>query len=122
MRRRILPFILGGALAVTAVAPAAASNHNTQSQVGGAAGVVAAVVQLQVNDVDVRVLNNALNNVLRDADIDLTINAANNILQNADIDVTVTDITVVDGDLIVMLLTGDNQVQILNLGSTNLNL
>lgn len=101
MRRKILPFILGGALAVGAVAPAAAT-HTTQhvNQQAGAAGLIAAVLQVAANietgDIEVIEIeiDRSLNNLLRNADI--LNNVLNNLLRNADIDVVVTDISVVE--------------------------
>ena len=100
MRRKILPFILGGALSIAAIAPAAASSHTecvTDVDRGGAAALVA-LVQANVLagvtacDIDVNVLNNSLNNLLRNADI----RALNNILNNSpilnDLTITVTDV------------------------------
>ena len=101
MRRKILPFILGGALSIAAVAPAAAT-HQPQhiGQLGGAAGLVAAVVQVAANvetgDVRVITVDDSLNNLLQNADIDVNIlrNVLNNALRNADIDVQVSNISV----------------------------
>jgi hypothetical protein len=89
MRRRILPFILGGAMAIATVAPAAAA----PAQLGGAAGLVAAVVQVAVETDDINIANNSLNNLLRNADIDVLNNVLNNsvnrneILSNIDIEI-----------------------------------
>ena len=115
MRRKILPFILGGALSIAAVAPAAASSHDvnncniaTDQRGGGAAALaslisaaVAADVAVPICNVSVELLNNSLNNLLQNADIDVLNNSLNNLLRNADIDVTV-----VDGDIIVDVLSG----------------
>ena len=103
MRRKILPLILGGALSVAAVAPAAANSH--QTQVGGAGGLVAAVVQAQVRDVDVFVLNNSLNNLLRNADIDVLNNSP--ILSNNDIEILEDGIQILEnGNIVVSVLSG----------------
>ena len=111
MRRKILSLILGSTLAVAAVAPAAAQtecNLGQGSRGGGAfalvslvQAVVAANVGVQACDIDVDVLNNSLNNLLRNADIDVL----NNILNNSPFlnDVTVT---VVGDDLIINVLGG----------------
>lgn len=128
MRRKILPFILGGALSIAGIAPAAASMHETtectvapQTNKGGAAGLaallaLAANVQANVGanvcDVDVNVLNNSLNNLLRNADIDVLNNvlnnSLNNILRNADIDL-IRDVQVLnDSQIQVNLLSGGN--------------
>ena len=103
MRRRILSLIMGTALAMAAVAPAAAQtecNLPAAPQKGGAAALVA-LVQAVVNanvgvaacDVDVDVLNNSLNNLLQNADIRALNNILNNspILSNDAIDVIVTE-------------------------------
>lgn len=109
MRRKILPFILGGAMAVATVAPAAAA-HTDQLNVqrGGAAGLIAAVVQVAANaetgDILTVTVNDSLNNLLQNADIDVNIlrNVLNNALRDADIDVTITDIRLLStGDLAI---------------------
>jgi hypothetical protein len=130
MRRKILPFILGGALSIAAVAPAAATGHNggngdttcivePQSNKGGAAGLaalIAAAVNVQANvganvcDVNINILNRSLNNLLRNADIDVLNNvlnnSLNNILRNADIRV-IRDVQVLnDSQIQVNLLSG----------------
>ena len=79
MRRKLLPLILGGALSIAAVAPAAAQTCTVDR--GGAAGLVAAVVQANV--CDVHILNNSLNNLLRNADIDV------NVLNNSPVTISV---------------------------------
>ena len=113
MRRQLLPFILGGALSVAAIAPAAAA---PPINAGGAAGLIAAVVQVGVsvedslNNNETRIitledsLNNALQNAFQNADIDVLTNAVQNILNRNDVDVTVTDITVIGDDLQVTVL------------------
>lgn len=102
MRRKFLPFVLAGALAAAVAAPAAAS-HTAQHQVAGAAGLVAAVIQAQVRDVNVVVLNNSLNNLLRNADID--------VLNDSEIlsrfNIVIQDIDIVDeSTIIVSVLSG----------------
>ena len=79
MRRRLLPLILGGALSVAAVAPAAAAPTCEVGR-GGAAALVALVnANVQVNALcDVDILNNSLNNLLRNADIHVLENILNN--------------------------------------------
>jgi hypothetical protein len=91
MRRRILPFILGGAMAVATVAPAAAA----PVQLGGAAGLVAAVVQVAVETDDINIANDSLNNLLRNADIDVLNNILNNSVNQNDI-LSNIDIEIVD--------------------------
>lgn len=105
MRRKILPFILGGALAIATVAPAAAA-HNEQHQFARAGGLIAAVVQAQVSDVDVVVLNNSLNNLLRDADIEVLKNFLNDSEVLSRFNITITDIQILN----------ENQVQVNILG------
>src|SRR5688572_29669156 len=104
MRRRILPFILGGAMAVASVAPAAAA----PVQLGGAAGLVAAVVQVAVETEDINIANNSLNNLLRNADIDVLNNVLNNsVNQNeilSNIDITIVDV-LNDNTVIVNVLS-----------------
>ena len=116
MRRKILPFILGGALSVAAVAPAAAA-PSINSPVGGLVNVIAQLENVlnnnvvQVLNIDISdSLNNLLRNAFQNADIDVLTNSLNNLLQNADIDVTVTDITVVGDSIVVTLLGGDTIV------------
>ncbi len=104
MRRKILPFLLAGALSIAAVAPAAAQtgqcNLPAAPQRGGAAGLVA-LVQAVVNAnvgvaaCDIDVLNNSLNNLLQNANI----NALNNILNNSPFlnDLTITVSNVANG-------------------------
>lgn len=110
MKRRVLPFILGGALSIAAVAPAAAA----PVAIGPAGSLIGIIVQVEdvLNDADIDVLNidinNSLNNLLRNADID--VNVLNNLLQKANIDVTVTDITVVSDSLEITVLGGDTIV------------
>lgn len=87
MRRKLLPLILGGALSIAAVAPAAAAG-NPDCDVqnagrGGAAALVALVnanvlANVGVNACDIDVLNNSLNNLLRNADIHVLENILNN--------------------------------------------
>ena len=81
MRRKILPFILGGALAIGAVAPAAAApsaNSLTNALVG-------VTVQAVLNNVDI--LNDSANNLITVDINDSFNNLLQNALQNADIDV-----------------------------------
>ena len=107
MRRKLLPLILGGALSIAAVAPAAAADCATTNRggVAGIAALIAANVQAGVNLCEIDILNNSLNNLLQNADIDVLNNvlnnSLNNLLQNADINVLNVDllsgtITVID--------------------------
>ncbi len=79
--------------AVIAMPATAGSKSNKQAQAGGAAGLVAAVVQVAANDVvDVRVVD-SLNNLI----------AVENVLNNSPIlsqnntDVTVGDVSLLNG-------------------------
>ena len=95
------------AAAEPTVAPSAISTTcDATSTRGGAAGLVAAVVQAAVTACDVRVLNDSVNNLLQNANI----NALNNILNNSPIlsGITVQDITVnaLTGTTTITLLGG----------------
>ena len=114
MRRKLLPLILGGALSIAAVAPAAAP---TECQIGDVAnrggspaaalaGLIAAAAEVQANvvaqicDIDVDVLNNSLNNL----NIEVLNNSLNNLLRNSDI---IDDVEVLnDSQIMVNLLSG----------------
>ena len=105
MRRKLLlPLLLGGALSVAAIAPAAAARPEFV-QLGGAAGLVAAVVQVaadvETGDIVTVTVSDSLNNLLQNSDIDVNIlrNVLNNALQNADIDVQVSNISVLGSGL-----------------------
>ena len=100
MRRKILPLILGSALSIAAIAPAAASNHDDPTCTvqnagrGGAAALVALVnanlvLPIGANACDIDILNNSLNNLLQNADIHVLENILNNspILNNWDVNV-----------------------------------
>ena len=84
MRRKLLPLVLGGAISIAAVAPAAAqSDPGCVADVdrGGAAALIALVqanVLAGVNVCDINVLNNSLNNLLQNADIHVLENILNN--------------------------------------------
>ncbi|MCA1572012.1 MAG: hypothetical protein LC798_17210 [Chloroflexi bacterium] len=105
MRRKILPFILGGALSIAALGPAAAATCTTTSSGGGAAALIALVnanvsgVGINACEIDVNVLNNSLNNLLRNADIDVLSNILNNspILNDSLNDLTITVTNVANG-------------------------
>jgi hypothetical protein len=122
MRRKLLPLVLGGALSIAAVVPAAAA---PPTAVTGASGLVNVVVQAVVDQIDVDALNNSLNNLLQEGinvDIDDSLNnALQNVLQNArianglavtlenilnDLDVNVEDVTVTvaDGGIVINVL------------------
>ena len=103
-KAKLAGLVLAGSLLLSA--PTAALAKNTQ--VGGAAGVVAAVVQAQDllnnNTVDVTLidgsfnnltaLNNVLNNspILNRNDIDVNVLSVDDVLNNPDIDVTVKNV------------------------------
>ncbi len=93
-KHRIATFALATSLLGTA-AVGTVSTVSAQSNQGGAAGLVAAVVQIAADDVvDVRVVDSfnnlrALNNVLRNSPI----------LSNNDVDVTVGDISILENFL-----------------------
>ena len=100
MKKRLLPFVLAGAMTAAFAAPATATSHDTCDQVydGGRGGVaaLAGLIAAAVGDVDVNlqvcnvdILNNSLNNLLRDANIEVLNDSLNNLLRNADIDVNV---------------------------------
>ena len=119
MRRKFLPFILGGALSVAAIAPVAAA---PPTAVTAANGLVNVVVQAVIDQVDVDVLNDALNNSLNDVievNIDDSLNnALQNVLQNARIlnglELTVewSCPTLVDGGFMHPASADDTSVQI----------
>jgi hypothetical protein len=94
MKRLFLPLVLAAALSVAAVAPVGAASSG---QLGGAAGLVAAVVQVAVTTDDVNIANGSLNNLLQNADIDVLNNILNNsvnnntVLSNIDITRVVSD-------------------------------
>ena len=109
--RRLLPFVLAAGLSVAAVAPAAAAPP--VGQFAGAAGLVNVIVQavvqnisvlnnLTANDVVEVNVNNSLNNLLRNSDIDVLTNFLNNSLN--DLNVEITDIQVVNGDIVITVL------------------
>src|SRR5688572_23218251 len=122
MRRKLLPLILGGALSVAAVAPAAAA---PPTAIAGAAGLVNVIVQAVIDQVNVAVLNDALNNSFNDV-VEVNIDdSLNNALQNAfqnarilngltvtienvlnDLNVNVEDVTVtvIDGGVSINIL------------------
>lgn len=119
MRNRIAAVSTAGALAfggMTGVA-AAAPPERAVTQSGGAAGLVAAVVQANIQNVDVTVvdgdvnvtLENILNNnrILNDS---LNNNQIlSNFLNDNDIDINdVVDVTIVDNVLVLNVLSTSN--------------
>ncbi len=115
MKKKLLPFILAGAMTAAFAAPAAAQTNDcniTIPQRGGAAGL-AALIAAAVNvtagvgvcNVSVELLNNSLNNLLQNADIDVLNNALNNnkVLNNITI---IRDVTVSGNVITVDVLSG----------------
>ena len=103
-KRTITGLVLSGALALAIAAPTmAAPQRNVQ--LGGAAGLIAAVVQVAANvDIDeINIANDSLNNLLRNADIDVLNNVLNNTLRDADIDITRV---ISDNTVVVTVLSG----------------
>lgn len=119
MRRKILPLVLGGALSVAAVVPAAAAPNNT-SVTNALVGVT---VQAALENVDI--LNDSINDVVEVNINDSLNNLLQNALQNADIDVlnglevrienVLNDLNVNVSDINVEILENGN-VQISVLG------
>ena len=105
MKRRLLPFMLAGALSMAAVGNVGAATCEINR--GGAAGLVAAVVQAQV--CDVQILNDSLNNLLQNADI----HVLENILNNSPIlsynDITLTRV-ISDNNIQVNVLSAGTQI------------
>lgn len=97
-----------GALAVallggTGASVAAQGNSGNQ---GGAAGLIAAVVQLNDTNIDVITIDDSFNN--------LSVRALNNILNNSpilnDLNIEVTDVNVLSGVTVFVLSNGDTVV------------
>jgi len=111
MRRKLLSLIMGGALSIAAVAPAAAATECTNVGRGGLASLVALVnvnvggVGVNACEIDVDILNNSLNNLLRNADIDVLNNILNNSLNNSPI-LSNNDVSVVvaGNDILITVL------------------
>jgi len=115
MRRKLLPLILGGALSIAAVAPASAATNCDVDNRGGAAALVALVnanVGAGVNacQIEVDILNNSLNNLLRNARIHVLENILNNspILNDSLNDLTINVENVANGIQITVLGGGLN--------------
>ena len=105
--------IAGAAAPLTAAAAEPAVTPGPQSQTcdatsqrGGAAGLVAAVVQAAVNACDVHILNDSVNDLLQNADI----HVLENILNNSPI-LSANNITV--QDISVDVLTGTTTITLL---------
>lgn len=102
-RRSLSAIVLSGALALAFAGPTMAAKPDRAGQLGGAAGLVAAVVQVLVQTDDINIANNSLNNLLRNADIDVLNNILNNLLRDADIDITRV---ISDNNVVVTVLSG----------------
>lgn len=98
------------AAAEPTVAPSATmqTTCNSTSGQGGAAGLVAAVVQAAVNACEVNILNDSVNNLLQNADIHALENILNNspILSDNNITVQNIDVDVLTGTTTITLLGG----------------
>jgi predicted PurR-regulated permease PerM len=117
VKRLLLPLVLAGVLTAAFAMPVSAQTDCTNVGRGGAAALVALVqvniggVGVNACEVDVDVLNNSLNNLLRNADVHVLENILNNspILSGNDIDVDVEEniitISVLSGPT---LNVGDN--------------
>jgi hypothetical protein len=115
MRRKLLSLIMGGALSIAAVAPAAAAQCSVPTDNRGGAAALVALVQANVQagvginacDITVTALNDSLNNLLQNADIDVLSNILNNspILNDSlnDLTITVSDNEVLNGIAINVL-------------------
>ena len=109
MRRKILPLVLGGALSVAAIAPAAAAPPDAVTFAGGLVNVVVQnVLNDSLNDVvDASdSLNNALQNVAQNARIlnGLEVRIVD-VLNDLDVNVSDINITVLEnGDVLVTVL------------------
>ena len=99
-KRTITGLVLSGLLALSIAGPTMAARN---TQLGGAAGLVAAVVQVAATTDDINIANNSLNNLLRNADIDVLNNVLNNTLRDADIDITRV---ISDNNVVVSVLSG----------------
>lgn len=99
--------VASGALALALLggtgASVAAQNQGNTGNQGGAAGLIAAVVQLNNTSVDVITVSDSFNN--------LTVRALNNILNNSpilnDLSITVENVSVLNGVTIFLLSNGD---------------
>ncbi len=99
--------VVSGALAVALLggtgASVAAQNQGNTGNQGGAAGLIAAVVQANLTNVRIITVDDSFNN--------LTVTALNNILNNSpilnDLSITVENVSVLNGVTIFLLSTGD---------------
>lgn len=105
--------VSSAAAAETSFAPSPTTHAtcDATSTKGGAAGLVAAVVQAAANVCDVRILNDSVNNLLQNADIHVLENILNNspilsgiTVQDINVDVLTgtTTITLLGGDVLVL--------------------
>lgn len=102
--------VASGALALALLggtgASVAAQNQGNTGNQGGAAGLIAAVVQANLTNVRVITVDDSFNN--------LTVTALNNILNNSpilnDLSITVTEVNVLSGVTIFLLSNGDSVV------------
>ena len=108
MKKRLLPFVLAGALTAAFAAPAAAQTScvTDTTQRGGAAAL-ASLISAAVNNVavtvqacDINVLNDSLNNLLRNANIEVLNDSLNNLLRNANIEVVSIDGNVIQVNIL----------------------
>jgi hypothetical protein len=99
--------VASGALALALLggtgASVAAQNQGNTGNQGGAAGLIAAVVQANLTNVRVITVDDSFNN--------LTVTALNNILNNSpilnDLSITVKNVSVLNGVTIFLLSNGD---------------
>ena len=125
MRRKIASFLLGGTLAIAAVAPAAAAPPENASLTNALIGLTVQAVVRNVdvlnnsaNDlIDVNIndsLNNLLQNALQNADINVVRDSLNNVLN--DLSITVQDIHIADDGIVVTVLGGGGIADLIVIG------
>ena len=116
MKKRILPFILAGALSAAFAMPVAAQTADCpemidQTNVAGIPGLAALILaNVQANvgvgvcqvNIDVDALNNSLNNLLQNANINVLNDSLNNLLRDANIEVEIID----DSPITISVLGG----------------
>ena len=134
MKTSIKRGIVSGALALSLLGGSAAGvvaqNQGNQGQQGGAAGLIAAVVQVQLDDTvnvevvdsfnDLRVLNNFLNNspILSNNDVDVTVgdvSILNDFLNDNNITLEnfLNDLDLVVGDVVGIALLSNGDIIVL---------
>lgn len=115
MKKRLLPFVLAGALTAGFAAPAAAQVdpcqiEQTTGRGGNAAlaALIAAVVDVEANVgiCEVNVLNNSLNNLLRKANIEVLNNSLNNLLRDSNIEIVSIERSLNNNVVTVDVLSG----------------